>query len=80
MSDISVGSFAFQNGILSGPLNYMEDRGYLLFDAILEGRDESYNRMWLWSPDAESAILFRLQLDYEIWIGSPDWFRSISLN
>ncbi len=80
MSNMAVGSFAIQNGTFSGPLNYLEDRGYLLLDAILEGRDEGYNRIVPTSPNVETAILIRLQSDYEVWIGSSDWFRSVPLN
>ena len=80
MSNMTVGSFAIKNGIFSGPLNYMEDRGYLLLDAILEGTDEGYKQIESMSPNTETAILIRMQSDYEIWIGSSEWLRFVPLN
>ena len=64
-----VGRFTYEDGILCGPKDYMEERGNALLDEILAGEDTIFNMTRGQSPDVETAILVRLQTDYAGWLG-----------
>ncbi len=63
------GRFTLEDGILSGPKQYMEEQGNTLVDKVLAGEDVIFNTTAHFSPDIETAILVRLQTDYAGWLG-----------
>ena len=65
-----VGQFTYEDGILCGPKEYVEEKGNSLLDRILAGEDTIFNMTNDQSPDIETAILVRLQTDYAGWLGS----------
>ena len=69
MAVIVVGRFTYEEGLLLGPRDYMEDQGDTLLDQILAGEDTIFNLTKDQSPDVETAILVRLQTDYAGWLG-----------
>ena len=74
-----VGHFTLENGILCGPLDYMEAQGNLLLDKIVAGDDPIFNMSKGQSPDIETAILVRLQTDYAGRIGlkqAEGWLKN----
>ena len=64
-----VGQFTYEDGILCGPRDYMEEQGNNVLDRILAGEDSIFNLTKDQSPDIETAILVRLQTDYAGWLG-----------
>lgn len=64
-----VGQFTYEEGILCGPRDYMEEEGNALLDKILAGEDTIFNMTKDQSPDIETAILVRLQTAYAGWLG-----------
>ncbi len=74
----TVGQFSMEEGILSGPRDYMEEQGNALVDRILAGEETVFNLTAGESPDLETAILVRLQTDYAGWLGFKEaegWLR-----
>jgi hypothetical protein len=74
----TIGSFTLADGILSGPQDYMIERGNALTDRILAGEDTIYNLTASQSPDVETAVLVRLQTDYAGWLGlkqAESWLK-----
>ncbi len=69
MAKYVVGRFELEDGILSGPAQYMKERGDALVDAICAGEDVIFNTTAHLSPDVETAVLVRLQTDYAGWLG-----------
>ncbi len=72
------GQFSMEDGILTAPRTCMEEQGNALVDKILAGEDMIFNMTSGQSPDAETAILVRLQTDYAGWIGFKEaegWLR-----
>jgi len=65
----TVGKFSLTDGVLSGPYEYMVERGNALVDRMLAGEDQIFNLTESQSPDVETAILVRLQTDYAGWVG-----------
>jgi hypothetical protein len=67
-----VGRFEFdpKSGTLSGPAEYMKERGNALIDAIQGGTDNIFNMTASFSPDPVTAIMVRLQTDFAGWLGS----------
>ncbi len=80
------------DGILSGPQDYMIERGNALTDRILAGEDTIYNLTASQSPDVETAapasaitagadVLVRLQTDYAGWLGwleAEGWLKGVA--
>jgi hypothetical protein len=64
-----VGEFTLNDGILSGPADYMREQGNALVDAMLDGKDLIFNTTSHLSPTIEMAILIRLQTDHAGWVG-----------
>ena len=74
-----VGRFTYEDGILCGPRDYMEEQGNALLDTILAGEDTVFNMTADQSPDLETAILVRLQTDYAGWLGlkqAEGWLKN----
>ena len=69
MAVIVVGQFTYEEDLLLGPRDYMEEQGNPLLDKILAGEDTLFNLTKDQSPDVETAILVRLQTDYAGWLG-----------
>ncbi len=59
-----VGRFTLEDGVLCGPLDYMEEQGNALLDKIFARQDMVFNMTADQSPDVETAILVRLQPDF----------------
>ena len=73
-----VGQFTYEDGILCGPKQYVEEKGNALLDKILAGEDTIFNMTKAHSPDVETAILVRLQTDYAGWLGlkqAESWLK-----
>jgi hypothetical protein len=64
------GKFTLDNGTLTGPAEYMRQRGNALADAICAGKDAVFNMTSHLSPSVEMAVLVRLQTDYAAWRGA----------
>lgn len=78
MAKYVVGRFELEDGILKAPARYMDERGDALVDAIFAGEDVIFNTTANLSPDAETALLVRLQTDYAGWLGMKQvegWLR-----
>ncbi len=69
MALLQVGAFELNDGILSGPADFMREQGNALVDAIFAGEDPIYNTTAHLSPNVETAILVRLQTSYASWLG-----------
>ena len=79
MASKVVGDFTLEDGILSGPRDYMEEQGDTLVDRILAEEDTIFNMTNHQSPDIETAILVRLQTDYAGWLGlkqAEGWLKN----
>ena len=74
---VTVGRFTFQNGTLSGPQEYMRERGNTLADRIVAGDDPMFNMTAHLSPTVECALLVRLQTDYAGWLGMRETLASL---
>jgi len=71
------GEFTYENGTLSGPKQYMEERGNERLEQILAGRCTSFNMTCHLSPSVEMAVLVSLQTDYAGWRGMQSLKRSL---
>jgi hypothetical protein len=60
---------SLEEGVFSGPKDYMDEQGNALLDRIVAGQDTVFNLAKDQSPDIETAILVRLQTDYAGWLG-----------
>jgi len=65
----TVGRFTYKGGAITGPAQYLEDRGIALLETIKAGQDPVFNKTWHKSPDIITALLVRLQNDYTGWHG-----------
>ncbi len=70
-----VGAFAIDNGVISGPANYMKERGNEKLKRITGGEDVVFNASLLQSPDVETGVLVALQTDYAGWLGQREIAR-----
>lgn len=66
---VEVGAFTYENGVLTGPVEYMAERGNARLDRILSGQDAVFNFGCTRAPSVEQAILVSLQTDYAGWKG-----------
>lgn len=69
MSKLQVKAFTLEDGILTGPAQYMTEQGNAKLDRILKGEDTVFNMTAHLSPSVEVAILVHLQTDYAGWLG-----------
>lgn len=76
----TVGVFTYQKGTISGPKEYMEQKGNALISKIEDGRDPVFNITADQSPDLITAILVRLQTDYAGWIGVKRLIDSLKIS
>jgi hypothetical protein len=67
MPAISYGPFRFDGITCSGPKDYRDARGLALLDAILSGEDSGFEPGGY--PDEETAVLGRLDEDFQLWLG-----------
>lgn len=69
---ITVGRFTYnkETNEVSGPAEYMEERGFAKLDAIMAGTDVLFNFGCVKSPSVEVAVLVSLQTDYAGWKGT----------
>lgn len=65
----TVGQFTIENGELSGPADYMCERGKARLESILAGNDPVFNMGLRHSPSPETAMLVSLQTDFAGWKG-----------
>lgn len=70
----TAGRFTFdtETQVLSGPAEYMKERGNVRLARILAGQDVLFNTTAYLSPDAETAILVSLQTDYAAYCGERE--------
>lgn len=81
---VEVGRFVYENGTVSGPAEYMKERGFDRLRKIEAGDDvvvrvamggEPYPGSWIGRretgcPNVETAVLVSLQTDYAAWAGA----------
>jgi hypothetical protein len=60
------GPFRFDGISFTGPKDYLDARGLALLDAILAGEDAGYEPGSY--PDEETAVLGRLDEDFQLWL------------
>ncbi len=66
----TVGEFTFADGVVSGPAEYMRERGSERLDRILRDDDAVFNAgARLGGKSAETLVLVSLQTDYAGWKG-----------
>ncbi len=66
---LTCGRFSLDGDTLTGPAEYMTERGNALVDAIVAGQDTTFNLTAHLSPSVEMAVLVRLQTDFAGWLG-----------
>ncbi len=66
-----VGEFTYQDGVVSGPAEYMRERGNGRIERILEGTCSVFNAGARFSAGTDTAtlVLASLQTDYANWRG-----------
>lgn len=79
MATRTCGRFTLNDeGILTGPADYMNEQGNARVDRILAGQDTMFNMTAHLSPDVETAILVALQTDFAGWLGfkqTESWLK-----
>jgi hypothetical protein len=65
----TVGRFSIDGSQLSGPAEYMKERGNAYVAECLAGTCAVFNYGLTASPDAETALLVALQTDYGAYAG-----------
>ena len=71
------GKFTLDNGVLSGPAEYMQGQGSAKIERILAGTDIVFNASLTHSPDIETGILVAMQTDYAGWLGMKELARCL---
>ncbi len=66
----TVGRFTIDGDSITGPAEYMTERGNELLDRIMAGDDAVFNTTAHYSPDVEMAVLVRIQTDFAGWMGA----------
>ena len=69
----TVGKFTFEDGAVSGPAEYMRERGNVRLDRILRGEDTVFNAGCQFAPNGTptvTLVLTSIQTDYAAWLGS----------
>jgi len=74
MAAITVGRFSWdaETGTLSGPKEFMLERGNAILDQILAGDDAVFNMTAHLSPTIPLAVLVRLQTCLAAWLGERE--------
>lgn len=76
MAKITVGRFEYEDGAISGPAEYMNEKGNAKLDGILAGTDVVFNMSAGYSPNIETAVLVAMQTDFAGWHGSRSFMRA----
>lgn len=73
----TVGRFSYDDeaGTVSGPAEYMREKGNARLADIEAGRDVVFNMTASYSPDIVTAILVNLQTDFAGWVGMRQFIR-----
>lgn len=74
---VTCGRFTLDDNTVTGPGEYMIERGNALLDAIEAGDDTMFNLTAHLSPSAEMAVLVRLQTDFAGWLGQQQLLRQL---
>jgi len=76
---ITVGAFTYnrETGEVSGPEEYMRERGFARIARIEAGQDVVFNMGCTRSPNVETAVLVSLQTDYAGWKGTRQLLNSL---
>lgn len=72
-----VGEFTLENGTVSGPAEYMRERGNERLERIMSGTDTVFNFGCRQSPNVETAVLVSLQTDYAAWRGTKALLKGL---
>lgn len=71
MSKIEVGEFSCEGGTITGPKDYMEERGSARLERILDGDDAVFNAGCQFGGGSpERLVLVSLQTDFAAWKGT----------
>lgn len=76
MANVTVGQFSLNpvTGALTGPADYLAERGNARVEAILSGdRDPVFVEGYRQTRSVEQALLVSLQTDYAGWKGARDF-------
>ena len=75
-SSKTVGRFTFsaEDGTVSGPAEYMRERGKARIAQIERGGSEADRRIIAYAPDVVTGILVVLQTDWAGYIGYKSYF------
>lgn len=69
----TVGPFAMKDGVVTGPADYMRERGSERLDRITRGEDHVFNAGCRFSDSsAETLVLVSLNTDYGAWKGARE--------
>ena len=69
--------FSLEDGILTGPAEFMAEQGNELVDKIAAGDDPVFNMTCHLSPNVELAVLVRLQTAFAGWLGQRQLLASL---
>jgi len=69
MTTFTAKNFSIENGTLSGPADYMTERGNAKIDEILAGKIPSFSIFLENTPTVEQALVVWLQTDYAAYLG-----------
>jgi hypothetical protein len=73
----TVGEFTYEDGTVTGPAEYMKERGNTRLKKILDGEDHVFNAGARFSPmtSTEKLVLVSLQTDYAGWKGTRELLK-----
>ena len=69
--------FRIENDTLTGPADYMAERGNAVVDEILSGKRPTFDLFLTYSPTPETALCVYLQTDYASWLGEKSLTRAL---
>jgi len=69
--------FSIENKTLTGPADYMAERGSAIVDEILSGQRPTFDLFLTYSPTIETALCVYLQTDYAAWLGEKSLARRL---
>lgn len=74
-----VGEFTYDGKTVSGPEQYMKERGSAKLDSICSGNDVGFNAMMACRPggDLETLVLVALQTNYAGWKGTRSLLKGL---
>ena len=67
---VKVGEFSIENGIVTGPGDYMKEQGCKRLHKIEKGQDSVVNFAIRSGHQVDRAVLVSLQTDYAAWLGA----------